>query len=484
MAEHSFINYIQIASALSPHEADSLIAASIKSGAEKIIILPEEGAEPFSASSRQKLLSLLRSAYKRKALLYISDDFFPYSGTAFGNLSSVPSLWPREIKKICKDDLKDGDEVIGELSGSLIVSRTAEPDESYPYKHYPNLTDPYAAELVIDFFYKRLISEYEKFVPYELHGFAAVKPSFMPPFGEILPYNKEAFSRIDKKELSALFSNSPVRDKYLSAVRECFEKNYLLPLKSFCESKKLEFLFSGWEKGASNTFCQNESSVFLSESFPSSGLSNLSLEALKKRDAILRVSPSSPCGEALASLRKFLHNLPENTVRLTLSEETAVLPEGDNFLLVNDFEEKASYNIVPPEGSWLISDPEEKALYPFDGGRAYEFSPGGFLFISRGEAHSTDDLPVRVGAVRTSPQGEPLFELNLSSPVLPDSPLFGTQLEVEGSFECLKVQISSVNKTLLSAPFTVPLFEFCRGANVYLTPFNGDISRIFVSKSF
>ncbi len=484
MAEHSFINYIQIPSALSPREADSLIAAAVKSGAKKIIILPEADAEPFSASSRQKLLSLFRSAYKRKALLYISDDFFPYSGTAFGNLSSVSSLWPREIKKICQNELKDGDVCLGELSDYLIVSRTAEPDENYPYKHYPNLTDPYAAELVIDFFYKRLISEYEKFVPYELRGFAAVKPSFMPPLGDILPYNEEAFSIINKKELSELFSNGPVRDKYLSAIQECFEKNYLLPLKSFCENHKLDFIFSGWEKGASNSFCQKESAFFLPESFPSSDLSNLSREALKKRDAILSVSPASPFDEEFSSLRKFLGSIPENTVRLTLSEGTAVLPEGDNFLLVNASEDKSSYNIVPPSGSWLITDPEEKAFYPFDSGRAYEFSPGGFLFISRGEALSIDELPVRVGAVRTSPQGEPLFELNVSSPVLPDAPLFGTQLEVEGSFECLKVQISSVNKTLLSAPFTVPLYEFCRGANVYLTPFNGDISRILVSKSF
>jgi hypothetical protein len=476
------INYITIPKELSPKDADNIIKASVNSGADCLFLLHESGCEAFSAAYREKLLSLFRSALRHKVKIYLADDSFTFSGTAFSLMASVPDLRARLLSHIPKSQLLPEEEPLFEKGDFCIVARLLPENESYPYNHYPDLTNAESAEMAKDFVYSVFLKEYKKFKGYELKGFVCLSPCFLSPLEEYVPYCKDALENL-KADPFSIFEDENVKKDYVSLCREAFEKNYLLPIRDYCEKEGVEFSVTPYgEKGASEDFCERESA--LSPFVFAHDFTSVISSFLSGKEAVLEAS-SSPYFKSLALLRKYLSSVPKSVVTYIDGEEISL--EKDEMLLVNNTDEAVAIKMnIPKNKSYFVKSPENGSLFILDEDFEYVFYPFGFMHIISQSGETFEDyIPSRFDGVEIRKSSDEFEESTLcdvefeeKSITLPDEPLYGKQLCIKGDFSAVEVKIGAMEKVLLSPPFSLSLFEFCRGAQCGITIFGGKASNV------
>jgi hypothetical protein len=116
----------------------------------------------------------------------------------------------------------------------------------------------------------------------------------------------------------------------------------------------------------------------------------------------------------------------------------------------------------------------------------YVFYPFGFMHIISQSGETFEDyIPSRFDGVEIRKSSDEFEESTLcdvefeeKSITLPDEPLYGKQLCIKGDFSAVEVKIGAMEKVLLSPPFSLSLFEFCRGAQCGITIFGGKASNV------
>lgn len=448
-------NEITLPEEFSPRDADEAVRLAKLSGAEGLFVrfLREEAL--FSAGCREKLLSLFRSAYKRKMKIYLCDDTFEFSGTALGELSSVPDLWAEEL--FVSDAVSEGEEIVFEADGRFLAVRSFPENDKYPYGHYPDLTNPQAAEYVIGAVYERLIKEYSRFSGYEFAGFLCRKPCFAPPYEENIAYSKAAFDAFEGDKF-AIFTDEG-REKYTALCEKAFGENYISQLRRFCGERGMEFILTPAERGASAELCARASSLSNAALHTAHSLEEAVRTFCEGEECVLEILSEGEYERRLCALRSFFAAKRDNI--LPLGGEIS-----DGTLLVNMSGEKAVMPLAAPEG-FVIEDIFSGRIYAL--AEEAEFSPYGFLYVRSARAGEyCEETPIRLDGVKFG-QRERLCEMELMreggciSFGLPDEPLGDKSLEFEGDFDFLTVKIGSMELFLAAPPYEVKLFDFCRG---------------------
>ena len=465
------INYFTIPEFLSPHEADAAVHAAKLSGADSLFVFHERDTDPFCAAYHEKLLALFRAAMRHKIKIFLSDDSFPYSGTAFGALSSVPDLHSKALFMTERSSLSEEEVPLWEDGEKCVVVRTMPPSDKYPNLYYPCLSDPLAFELVRESVYVRFIREYKKFVGYEFKGFVSLRPSFSPPMDECVPYFDKALDAFCEKygalpNLPALFSDSGEKERYLSACAEMLERNYLGPIKALCGENSLAF----------HVLTEKDFTFVRS-------LKDLSHSMFKKTQPLLSFSVFDEMAKTISSIRNFVLDISDILPRIALTSDVQA-PQG-GCVFVNDSDEERTFVITLPEGEYFAHDAEKNAVYEFKSG-SYTFSPHAFLCVSDEGSPFPDPLPIRIGGVRTCEfSGAKSLSFRSDSDnisfALPDEDLLDKALVFEGDITSLRVKIGNVSHFLVSPPFLLPLFDFYRGFSVAAMPNGGSIGKVTIS---
>lgn len=495
-----FLNWYRIPESLSPREAESAVYAAKMSGADKIALFHEENVDPFSARYKEKLLALFRAALRHEVKIYLADDCFPYSGTAFGQLSSVTDLWARAVYEIDKKNLYEGEIPIWEEGEKCAVARVLPPRDEYPYSHYPDLLNPLAAEMVKESVYEKFIKEYKKFAGYEFAGFVISRPCFKPPSDDAIPYSES----IKKYDIKEILKGGAEREKYFLHLADALEQNYILPLKELCEKYSMGLCIVPCEKGASRRFAEAESAVYIlkdddknginkeksdgAEGAPGAyllaeGIADFSTALVEKRPLALRLERWGETEKILGNMRESCEKWreKESIGRVLEDGEKIELEDGRDYTLINHSDDYLSVEITAGNER-VVSDPEKDALYKFENGE-YIFSPHAFLFVSQNAPDMfTEALPIRVGGVRTRPRPETARAIGFTEDEggrisfrLPDFELSGKALEFTGEFDSVTIKIGSVKATLISPPYCVPLFDFYGGYSVSAEVLGGKI---------
>jgi len=468
VAERGFIDYVKIKDDLTPREADSLLGAAQKSGAGTVIVFFT--SSPLGRSEGERALSILRSAYRRKLKIYFADDTFSHSGTFFGELSSVPDLRKKEILKLKKEDVAETDVVLSETDGAVYAARLPEPDENMPYGYYPDLTDGYAAELAIDFFYRPIVNKFKRFASYELEGFFSMKPAFVPPCGKLL-YDEEVLRDFDPEKL---LGDESERGKYNLRLQKKFEENYISRIAEYLKSEGLGYAVVPHESGASAEIAGRINSIPVPESFSSENLAAVTGAFAERKNAVLKIGEKP----VFDKLRKFLADFGKDAEIIEAKDGEIEIDCGSAVIL-NNSNEIRTVKISLPEDIYVITDPERGTAYSAASGE-FTFYPFGFLCLREGVPEI--EPPPAVGAVMAKKRGETIFEMTSLQFAIPDEPLSGTCLEIEGDFEEVGISIGETPVTLFYAPYMVELFDFMRGAECTVTPVGGEITDISIAR--
>lgn len=448
-----FLNYIRISEHLTPKGADEALLAAKKSGADGVLMLFEAGENPFSGKTREKLLSVFRAAVRHKIKVFLADDSFSYSGTAFGELSSVKELNCRCLFECGEEEITEGDTVLEKKSGRAVCARFLAENKGYPYGAYPDLLNPYATELIIENVYDKFVREYKKFAGYEFAGFICIAPSYTAPFEGLLPYS-EGISE-DKNE----------KERYIAACRSLLEKNFAMPIKKFCRENALDIIFTPCETGLTEEFCKRESAVDLDMCLLGEDKKTIALSALLGKDCIFGFEKWDDEAEYLSRIRRFLHEA-RGIERIECDGEEIALSGERDVLIINNSDERKEVSITGG-AALAAADPERNEQYEFEDDVYCEFSPYSFLCLKKKAGGFSEPLPVRVGGVRTKRRAENAVEIAHEGGrfVLPDEPLNGKYIEIYGEFSRAEIRIGSSVIKLFSAPFTAELFDFQRGAS-------------------
>lgn len=481
------INCITIPDNFSPRDADNAVRAALLSGADSLIIRHNKNAAPFSAAYREKLLCIFRSAYRHKIKIYLSDDSFPYSGTAFGQMGSVTDLRAKALFLVDVSDLSEGESPLAAQGASAVVAKALPDNEAYPFLHYPDLTLPESAQMVLDFVYRPFLKEYNKFAGYEFAGFVSFSPCFASPFEDILPYSEEALT-LSGCDPFAIFDDDAVKEKYLSFCQSVFEKNFLAPLKAFCVQNALSFnVIPKNKKSASKGFCERENAISAAQASVALSFSDIVEAFVNGSECMLSLYAWDEYSRRLSALRRFLSGISPSIIYTEENEEIA-LNKASELFVVNTAERVVKTRISIPKGeAFLLSDFESDSLYRLDSAFECEFSPFGFLYlIPASEKLYADPLPVSVSGVRLwAKSGKPVplaFSESggTASFTLPDEPIFGKCLDFEGDFSSLKINLGSMRHFLITPPFCVSLFDFCRGASCTAEALGGNITGVYI----
>lgn len=473
--------YFKIEEEFSPRDASDVLETAVKAGYNRVILLHQTEADIKRAWYKERLMSVFRAAYRHKAQIYIADDSFMYSGTAFGELSSVSDMWLKKLVKLKSEDVGE-EEVLGESNGESIVVRNVEEDEKYPYRHYVDLTNPYAAQMVIESVYEPLCREYEKFMGYEFKGFISINPCYI--VSEDVPYSKAALEKMGEVNLFALFDKGEEYEKYLLKIRECMEEGYLRELKLFCEMKNLEFIVCGGENSAGREFLDKYSLYPVTNT--------LGEGVLMGADSVKKVSEAAmegvDCVLCVNSVMKKIHSIKEEILSIKPDCKKTDIYEldlsGNECLVTNMTDTVRSVGFLIED--WCIAD-DKGEVYETEK-TTYTFHPYSFLYLVKKESGMyPEKLPVKIGGVEIGEwEADTEIEFTRSDNIygfyLPDMPLFEKHISFEGDFEFLRVRIGSMEECLVQAPFIMPLFDFLREARGGVEAIGGTITKIEIMK--
>lgn len=486
--------YFKIEEKSTPRDMADILQKAKAGGLDRVVVLNTDGAEQGSRY-REKLLGLFRAAYRHKVDIYLSDDSFGFSGTGFGQVSSVSDLWQKELVKIKASEKAEDEKALAQKDGDCVVARFVPPCSNYPYSHYPSLTNPVTAQLVIDSVYKPLLREFAKFLGYELKGFVSVKPKYSVDGENSVVYSKEAldiyYEKYKKKaDLFLLLEKGSEYDKYMTCVRIAMEENFILPIKELLSSKNLEYMVCGGENSASAAFCEKHKITFLSDSVKSRKGYFMPCDNPKKvMEAGLNgmgiVTAISPGVEKLSQMRSFFENAGSSWEIMKL-EDFNGFKSTDRYILTNMENRKKAVCFLLDEDC-RVFDWEREEYYQFEKGKAYTFYPYSFMCITKKSGIYTDALPLRVGGVKCGEKEDVRsleFEQrdNKYAFYLPDEPLFGKYLEIIGAGDCIKVKLGSMEHTFISKPYIIPLYDFLSDIGCVVECHGGEITEFKIVK--
>ncbi len=422
-----------------PKSAAEALAEIKKSGFDEVCVFHEEGALITSTKYKEKLLALFRGAYRYKLALYIADDSSFFSGTAFSQLSGVHALKRREIvsgEKAETDEVKDG----------LILRRIN--------NSFPDLTDPYSADLVTDGVYAYLIREFDKFAGYEFKGFVMHRPFV----GKEAFYSADAVKKADIND----------KEKYIEALKECVEKNYIAPIRDFVTKNNMSLIVMGGEESV------DEGREF--------EIVNTACETVK-----CVMDGKSPVIAFCAGMKEVAHiaDMTEKVKDIKTFDVDGISHFEDSFLITNMSDEIKVRGILPKDG-FALYDAQKDEYYDFEKD-TYTLYPYTFLHVVKKGERYTVKPPVRVGGVLCGDFEEKkdvYFEKrdNKYAFYLPDEPLFGKGLEIVSDADCLKITLGGMEQTFVTKPFAVALFDFLRDAGCVIEVYGGEIEKINIIK--
>ncbi|MGM9551643.1 MAG: hypothetical protein ACI3XA_05250 [Clostridia bacterium] len=471
--------YLYITDTVDPKGASDSLLQAKEEGFDNVILLHHKDADIRNVKYKEKILAFLRGAYRHKMSLYISDDCFTSSGTAFGGLCSVKDLWQKRI--LSATDSIDKSDIITERDGALVTYGLS--DENYPYYHYPDLTNPLVADMIIQDVYKPLVKEFSKFTGYEFKGFISVKPMVDSLKGDVI-YSEEALNLYKEKygeiSLSTLLKKGEEYSKYMSLAEKCVEQNFVWKLKNFCRDNNLEYIVCGGENSLSDASLKQSAYSFTDKKgngylMWADSLKKVINAGLYKMGVVM---PISPAMKKMESIREFLELVPTNCPVKDLNE----IDGFENRLLITNMTDNVRSVCLLFKDAYIY-DLKAKEAYPIEK-TTYTFHPYSYLYIVKKKSDMyTSDLPAIIGGVRIGETGDAKIQEfekrdNICTFYLPEENLAGKCLEFEGDFDYLCVRVGSMEEVIVQKPFALPLYGFLRGARGAVEAFGGVVSTI------
>ena len=460
--------YFKIEENMTPRDASDILAMAKKAGYNDVLVYHHEKADITNARYKEQLLSVFRAAYRHKVGLYIADDRYDFSGTGFGQLSSVKDLWQKIMVVKNKDEVSDDEEILCEDDGRCVVVTSPKEIDKFPYGHMPDLTNPECARLIIESVYKPLINEYKKFVGYEFKGFLCNPLIKDCVEYEGAPYCEAAVQSCKGADLFSVVKNKS--KTYLDSVYKNMKTAFADELKKYCREHSLEFLLSEDGRIVFGETCY----------IPDIRDSRDALLAYSCRcEGVIEISPAM---NRLENIGKIFEEYPDCEL-VDIAEQK--IPDKDCYIIRNTREDSVSLGFLL-QGDWCVYDWEKDELYDFEPKATYSFSPLGFMCIVRKtDSMYTDKLPVRVGSVVTwdYEESETIKTQKRDDKYafyLPDETLSDKAVKIEGTAECIKVKLGAMEHHLTEKPFIVPLFDFQREAGCIIEAVGGEIEKIAI----
>ncbi len=471
--------YFKITDDLTAKAVSDAFLTSKEEGFENIIVLHSHSGNLRSAKYKEKLLMVLRGAYRHKMSVYFADDCYAFSGTAFGAVSSVKDMWQKELCKLAPHQV-DENTLVLEEGDSVVSVKYGEENDLFPYKHYPDLTNENVAEMIIDEVYKPLIREFDKFKGYEFKGFISLKPMINSLKGIV--YSQNAVKEYGKT-LLPLFEKGKEYEKYMAIVEKCIEKSFITKLKLFCRDNNLEYLICGGENSLGEESLR-QSAYSITDTVGKGYLmwadtiKEVTKAGLNKMGAVMHIHPAM---KKMETIRSFLEELPLNCPVSEVGDEKKF---SDRLLLTNMTDKEKTVCLLIENA--CIYDFEKKELYPLEKTQ-YTFYPGSFLYIIKKKPDMyIDALPACVGGVRIGEKAEDteidfVKKDNACGFYLPEDSLNGKCIEFEGDFEYLYVRLGSMENVLVQKPFAMPLYGFLQGARGGVEAYGGEVKKIKIN---
>ncbi|MBQ7876470.1 MAG: hypothetical protein IJ316_04190 [Clostridia bacterium] len=492
--------YFKIKEDMTPRDASDILAQAKKAGYDDVLVYHHENADITKAKYKEQLLSVFRAAYRHKVGLYIADDRYDFSGTGFGQLSSVKSLWQKIMVVKTKDQVLEGEEILLENEGECVVVTLPKESDKFPYGHMPDLTNPQCAKLIIESVYKPLINEYKKFVGYEFKGFLCNHPIDDAMEYEGAPYCKETLEKFMESTLDCgdLFAVAEMEESAAGGWGEYLEEHsidesFAMPLKKFCDENGLEFALVSGSDSVSHTFGEENASIYLNpfedECYhPEVHDGEGALWAYKyKSEPVIKIMPNM---EKFRNIGKIFEEYPDcecvKIGRIYQCDNVLVNTDKDCYIIENSNAINSVSLSFLFEGEWCVYDWEKDELYDFEHKATYTFPPCGFMCIVRKtDTMYTDKLPVRVGSVVTWDYEEKQtleFEKrdNKYAFYLPDESLSDKAIMIEGDAESMRVKLGAMEHYLTEKPYIMPLFDFQRDAGCLIEVIDGTIDKIAI----
>lgn len=485
--------YFKIQENMTPRDASDILALSKKSGFDHVILLHDDGADLTKAKYKEKLLSVFRAAFRHKVNLYLSDDSFINSGTGFGQVSSVKDTWQKMLAVV--DEAENTEtEVLAKKDGKCVVAVYPKENEAYPYGHYPDLTDIQTANMVIEAVYVPIMREYNKFAGYELKGFFCRMPMFDSLGGEAVPYSKAAFAKMEKKykkapDVFSVAEKGADYGKYMTALRESMEENFVMQLKKYCIEHKMELIVQGGEKSASYEFCKKSGIMYLTDTLLGEGFLmgvTSAAQALGAYSCRMGVCMAiAPGMDKIAQMGTFFE---KHEAAQIVPVENFEKDDGNCYILTNVTEQVKELGFLSG-GDWVIYDWEKDEIYEFGKKKTYKFYPYSFLCIKRKKNDMyPDSVPVRVGGVVIGDWEEEktlrfTCEGNAVTFRLPDELLSGKCIELVGDLGYLKIKLGYNEYSFVTGGCVLPLYDFLCGVECNVLVYDGKISEIKILSS-
>lgn len=468
--------YYKINEYTNPRSASDAFKTIKKSGFDSALIFHEKNADLKSAAYKEKLMALFRGAYRHKLKLFIADDNGEFSGTAFGEMASVYDLRRKEILET--DTPMETDVILSEKGEEYTVARCMTDG-------FPDLTNPLATELITDSVYSPLLREYSKFAGYEFAGFVCKKPIVF--FTDKVLYSTAAVEKFEEKysrkpDFTALCKKGEEYEKYCALIEKCVEENYVLPIKEYCDSKKMKFIVSGGENSVNDAFAKNKSYIPI-------GSGKYSI-AENTKDAICTLCngavPIVGASDGMKKVSELMDFFEGECEKLPRYDVDNLKESKEGCIIVNMTDEVKERGFLF-EDDYMVLDWEKGEYYSLDKKTTYTFYPYGFMCIFKKNDDYLPSLPLRVGSVlcgEYEPYKSVDFEVreNKYAFYLPDESLAGKGIELVGDCEYMKLKLGTMEQCFITKPYIVPLFDFLQDAGCVAEVLGGEITNIKILK--
>ncbi len=463
--------YLEIDENMTAKDASERLMYAAKSDCDNVIVYHNENADITRAKYKEQLLSVFRAAYRHKVGLYIADDKYSFSGTAFGQLCSVKSLMQKVLSLKDKTEVQEGELIVAEKNGRCVTADFPPHNPEYPYGRLPDLTDSACAPLVIESVYKPLVNEYKKFAGYEFKGFLCDNPVC---FGDGVVYSECAVEKYGKDRLFEMLEKNDCTE-YNLVLKKCVEENFVKPIESFCKENNLEFIYGFNENGLSDIYFEDGFVTKVATAFDALNVYANGFLPLVKADGSL---------EKIRNIGRIFEEYPECEI---VEFDRLKNLTGDCRVIVNTTRESVSLGFLF-DGDWCMYDWEKDELYDWNNRAVVTLGKNGFLCLVKKEAGMyTDKMPFAAAQILTADYSESEivdFEKRDDKYAfyLPDCNLADSAILFDGSCSQIKAKIGAMEYELYSKPCIIPLYDFQREAGCLAECGLGEIEKIVVLK--
>lgn len=480
--------YIYIDEDMTPRSAADMLKMAKDGGVDDVLVLHRENAPFYTAPYKEKLLALLRGAYRNKVRLYIGDDSYYMSGTGFGQVCSVKAVRAKKMNIKPKSEVVENERIIAERDDECVAVSFIEDNYAEKLGFYPDITNPECAKLIIDCVYKPLLREFEKFKGYEFAGFHCARPCTLALMMDNV-YLEAVVKKFEdehkrKPDFFDLVKHQGDYEEYERLAAVCAQENFIGVLKSYCEANGVELMVGGISDEYAE-YCEKNSLSYTSELGAKGSYQMFVTDtcdvldwAHKAKGAVLQIKPG------MALLTKLWNFIKKNSDAQIVKLNEFKSCDKDCYIIISEKSDQSVSLLL--EGDWCISDWESDCLYDFDKKGVYAFNWYGFLCIRRKTADMyTEKLPVRIGNVLTK-ELEYVCEVKFSVEgsefrfKLPEESLSGKYIRFSVGGNYLNVKMGYNRYESITHPFLFPLYDFLCGNECEGDVGDGEISGIFI----